>query len=839
MLSLALALVALTVAAAAPLSGTVHTYDLNYTTALPLAQGWEEQLLVAAVSGLWNRAQPSLLVRLTAADDAWLALARRPGGWLAGAALAPLPGLEALVAAFAPLGVVLYDPAVPATSLLAATLAGTQALLPVAYRPGQPAALYERLVAGGPRLPVLRSLVGAFNASAGATAKMAAYAYALRELMPQADARFLAYTGDAFCAGPGYASDAGAYDKIEVANLDWTIAQGGFAFDLGVWADEAPVDDPGQPLGADAAALRAVLRAAAAGAAAADAAQPFVHISGFVPWWCKYVGAHSAHAHGGVAAEWATAQLTSAFNAFVDADACCIGNLAGAAFWAHYPLAERYVQRAPPSRAALQAQGLLLPSGALPPSLRLLLFFYAGDYDSAAWLAGQLPARWSDPARGSVPLAWPVDPELALRFPPAFDLLLAGGQGSDAPRQGDVLTAGDSGAGYLNPTMLSGAPRAGASGLPDALGAWAAWNAAWNRQFGVSFTGFVINGNAPQMDAATEAAYAGFGGNGMAQGGGSGAPPHLAGAPGAVGGGAVVVPQLDLPDSVAEAVAALVARVPPPPQQQQQQQQQQQHSEGASSAPPAALMARSVLTSPTFLRAVAQGVANATGGAAAVVDPLAFGYLMRLALGGSNDDRVAYVADSLPGGGASGARLNFSATLRNDGWNALPAGGFALAVAVSAVEVWREVAAVGGGRVRQQQQQQQQQGAAPTLARAAAAAAGAAGDRGRWPAHARRAAIAGKRVRAARACRLPGGAPPQLFPLPADLPLGGALAVPASVLLPAAALALGAEGCSSSASGSGQAVVVAEVTYELVALPSAQPLSANGILPWVAMVVVQ
>ena len=59
--------------------------------------------------------------------------------------------------------------------------------------------------------------------------------------------------------------------------------------------------------------------------------------------------------------------------------------------------------------------------------------------------------------------------------------------------------------------------------------------------------------------------------------------------------------------------------------------------------------------------------------------------------------------------------------------------------------------------------------------------------------------------------------------------------MPASVLLPPAALALSAEGCS----GSGEAVVVAEVTYELVALPSAQPLSMNGILPWVAMVLVQ
>ena len=618
-------------AAPSPTAPTVfYRYNLSYTTALPLAYGWEEQLFVACLAGLFNRHSPSLLVQLTAVDAGWLALARGGGGWLANASIVDVPDLAALVALFSPLGVVLYDPAVPATSMLAATIASIDALLPVAYKPGDAGALYERLVAGGPRLLVGRSLVGAFNASGPErSAKAAAYAYAVASLMPAADGRFLAYTGDAFCSGPAHAGDAGAYDKVEVANLDWTVAAGGFAFDLGVWADEAPVDDPAQPLGADAAALRAVLRAAALRAAAADAAQPFVHVSGFVPWWCKYVDGASAHKHGGVAAEWATALVTSSFNAFVDADACCIGNLAGASFWAHYPLSERYAPHAPPTRAELIAAGLLTPSGgSVSPALRLLYFFYAGDFDSAAWLASQLPPRWADAARGSVPIAWPIDPELALRFPPAFDLLLFGA-GAAAPTRLDVLTAGDSGAGYLNPSALHGATRANVSGLPDALLEWGAWNAAWNRQFGISFTGFVINGNAPKMDNATLSTYARFSGNGAAQGGG-GAPTRLAG--GGVGGGAPFVPQLDISGAAADAARAVAGRVPPP------------------GAPLAGLMVRSVLSSPAYLRDVAAAVRTASAGAAAVVDPIAFGYLMRLALGGNNDDRAAYVADTLPGG---------------------------------------------------------------------------------------------------------------------------------------------------------------------------------------------
>jgi hypothetical protein len=100
-----------------------------------------------------------------------------------------------------------------------------------------------------------------------------------------------------------------------------------------------------------------------------------------------------------------------------------------------------------------------------------LYFFYAGDFDSAAWLASQLPPRWADAARGSVPIAWPIDPELSLRFPPAFDLLLFG-TGAAAPTRNDVLTAGDSGAGFKawvppRPGWAAGSSRVGRDAEAD------------------------------------------------------------------------------------------------------------------------------------------------------------------------------------------------------------------------------------------------------------------------------------------------------------------------------------------------------------------------------------
>ena len=117
--------------------------------------------------------------------------------------------------------------------------------------------------------------------------------------------------------------------------------------------------------------------------------------------------------------------------------------MANAALYAHYLLADRYTQRPPPSVASLTSAGLLHPNGSVVGG-RLYYMWYAGDYDSAAWLYSQLLPKWEDPARGSVPIGWGVNPNLALRFPVIFPLLVGNASGVD------VLISGDSGAGYVS-----------------------------------------------------------------------------------------------------------------------------------------------------------------------------------------------------------------------------------------------------------------------------------------------------------------------------------------------------------------------------------------------------
>ena len=79
--------------------------------------------------------------------------------------------------------------------------------------------------------------------------------------------------------------------------------------------------------------------------------------------------------------------------------------------------------------------------------------------------------------------------------------------------ENDYFAAADNGAGYLNPGSLE-MPRA-ISNLPDGMAQWARHCKPWYEQWGISVTGFIINGNAKGMSQEGFKAYAGFSPNGI------------------------------------------------------------------------------------------------------------------------------------------------------------------------------------------------------------------------------------------------------------------------------------------------------------------------------------
>jgi hypothetical protein len=508
----------------------VYNFDLSYTNGLSSVDRFEHVHTVAALAGIVNRDAPRLFTPLlvsggavdggATADDQWREYLTSKGEWLEQTTWVNVSSLHDLVRIFADdlsAGVVLYDPTVPATSNLASTAAGTERLLPVSYRPKVTGSVYHQLMETDSPLNIGLNLTGTFSS------KVDAYQWARkrwlspRSAFPQANPAKLGYYVDYWAALQGDRLHASP-GLTEVSNHDYFISQRAFFFDLSVWADEKPVDDKGQPLGADKEELLEIFKAAYQATQQPGYNGPeMIHVGGFTPWWFKYTkdgpGGVNVSKHGGVETEWETMNVIGPYNAFDDGDACCVGAMANSAFYQHYPLDPNgLVQNAKPTISDLHHRGLIDPTNG-KVALGQYAAFYGGDYDGAAWLYNQLKTKWDDPKRGQIPIGWAVDSELSMRFPVIYKYLYA------SKTKNDWFISGDSGAGYLNPTLLfpnestgrRGESNVTKSGAP----AWTDWNTKWYSKFDLSFTGFIINGDAGLLTRESLQIYTAFSPDGV------------------------------------------------------------------------------------------------------------------------------------------------------------------------------------------------------------------------------------------------------------------------------------------------------------------------------------
>jgi hypothetical protein len=179
--------------------------------------------------------------------------------------------------------------------------------------------------------------------------------------------------------------------------------------------------------------------------------------------------------------------------------------MANASFFQHDPWKPPVWKSQEPSEADLKKRGFLTEAGRVAPAPYVA--FYAGDWDSAAWLYRKMPGIWSDPARGKVPIGWAVNPNLEERFRPGLAWIRR------TATSNDFFIAGDSGAGYLNPGYLE-EPRVH-SGLPGGLEVWARHCEKYYRRWGITLTGFIIDGNARGLSPKGFEAYARFSPDGV------------------------------------------------------------------------------------------------------------------------------------------------------------------------------------------------------------------------------------------------------------------------------------------------------------------------------------
>jgi len=515
---------------AAPLAATeIVVFDLvdelrNLDAADPAAlrRHYDKVLLTSCLQGLVNRHEPRLFVRYHAApDDFWFARATEAGGWLAGRNIVRVGTIPELLGRFpgAARGLVVWDERVPATSNVAATLAGVEDLLAVRFDPAA-GSLYQELTSGpgawriarrllhehgGPLFTGTGTIPGTRLASTG-SAKNDAYIWLLEHFIRpgRTNDRVLGYYIDAFwlrCARGRSPSNH------TLNNLDYLIAKRAAIVDLNVWEDEAAVDDPGQVPGTDLATFRRILLAMVT----ANRRQAMIAVFGFPPWAFKYSdsvsnGWNAGSRHGAVATEWKFGATITAYNGYMDADALGYSSFPNASFYQNYRLPAVVGRQEAPNRERLIKEGVLTRDGRLLPVNYYA--HYQGDFDAAAWVYWHFPKVLSDPARGTLPLSWAINPSLASRFPFGMHYLRT----HRAP--GEVFVAGEA-AGFLKPPFFQ-APRP-PPGPPRAPHPPVAHNQQWYRQWDLTVTGFNIDGDAPPLNQRGMAAYRKFspGGLGM------------------------------------------------------------------------------------------------------------------------------------------------------------------------------------------------------------------------------------------------------------------------------------------------------------------------------------
>lgn len=491
-----------------------YTLKADYKDSMAVISVWDDLHTISALQGIVNRDKPRLYIEYIetngrSIDAYWWNRYRSEGEWLYGRDTLRLQSVEEAVRYFQPLlkGVVAYDSNVASTSNVASSVAGVENLLPLRWD-ASPQSLYQRLISGKDAIEVQLWLVNTDGSSlftgkgkipgtdriSSGSQKCDPYLWLLERYMKtgRMDGRFAGYYQDQLWRKKPLAAPTNHHT---LTNHDFFISRKGFFFDLSPWPDEA-TDEADQPTGTDYRTLCEMLKQAHT---LRHGASP-CYIGGFPEWAYKYTK-RTGGKHADVDTEWQFAELISRYMAFKDADAIGYGALANASFWQHFPLKKRYPQPWTSKKKLKQAH--YLNNDATVDTTRNYVIIYVGDYDASSWVSQRTPDLWDNPHRGELPMMWCISPVLAERVPHVLHNFRV----SASPN--DYFAAADNGAGYLMPGVAE------KEGAAEDINTWKRHCKKYYRKWGLSVTGFIIDGNGPAMGKKSLDAYRDFSRNGI------------------------------------------------------------------------------------------------------------------------------------------------------------------------------------------------------------------------------------------------------------------------------------------------------------------------------------
>lgn len=497
-----------------------YLLDKNLNNKDDIKTVWDQLHLVSTLQGIVNREKPSLYIKYImegniCIDEYWWNKYRKEGEWLNGRDTISFTSLIEVIDYYKNdiRGLVVYDSNVLSTSNVASSIAGIENLIAIRYD-NTPGSLYQMIKSSRLGLKEIVRLVNedgtsmftgegmlpGLNIESSGSIKNDPYLWFIEKYMKtgKCNTKYGGYYIDQYwMKNPNKTVP----NHHTLTNHDFFVSKRAFFFDLSPWGDEPSTDDKTQKVGTDLETLKQMLLLAYK----QNGGKFFTYIGGFPSWAFKYTK-HAGGMHDDVPTEWEFSKIISAYNAFKDADAIGYGALANASFWQHFPLKERYEQHWI-NRKDLIKRGYLDKNGKFKNNGKKYLIFYVGDYDASSWIAQRTPTIWDDPNRGKLPLMWCVSPVLQERVPMVLHNF------RKTATDNDYFAAADNGAGYLMPGMLQ-SPRP-ISGLPSGLDAWAFHCKRYYTKWGLTITGFVIDGEAPGLNKDGFECYRSFSPNGI------------------------------------------------------------------------------------------------------------------------------------------------------------------------------------------------------------------------------------------------------------------------------------------------------------------------------------
>lgn len=491
-----------------------YTLKADYKDSMAVISVWDDLHTISALQGIVNRDKPRLYIEYVEShgcsiDAYWWNRYRRKDEWLNGRDTLSMESVEDVVRYFRPLlrGVVAYDSNVASTSNVASSIAGVENLLPLRWDI-RPSSLYQRLTSGRDALEVQewlvnedgsplftgRGMIPGTTRVSSESQKCDPYLWLLERYMKKGriDGRYAGYYQDQLWRKKPLSAPINHHT---LTNHDFFISRKAFFFDLSPWPDEA-TDDITQPMGTDYRTLCEMLQQAHT---LRRSSAP-CYIGGFPEWAYKYTK-RAGGKHEDVATEWQFAELISRYMAFKDADAIGYGALANASFWQHFPLKKRYPQPWISKKKLKEAH--YLNNDGIVDTTRNYVIIYVGDYDASSWVSQRTPDLWDNPYRGKLPMMWCISPVLSERVPHVLHNFRV----TASPK--DFFAAADNGAGYLMPGVAE------KEGAAEDINTWKRHCKKYYRKWGLSVTGFIIDGNGPEMGKKSLDAYRTFSRNGI------------------------------------------------------------------------------------------------------------------------------------------------------------------------------------------------------------------------------------------------------------------------------------------------------------------------------------